>query len=178
MYPEGAIRDTVLHPCPGCYPGSDIPEGDKAQQPHTLGGPKGNLTEGRCSSILSVAPLEPDLLRRRGFWVQRTKAGPPAPTSQAHWVTRQGPNKLCWSWGEGSGHHTGSAAGFPPAPAETPRTWPGEIRTRPPGTSEFVSVCLGRSGRSLLSRGDWSRLARTFSAWPRIFFICDLKTHL
>lgn len=125
-----------------------------------------------------VAPLEPDLLRRRGFWVQRTKAGPPAPTSQAHRLTRQGPDKLCWLWGEGSGHNTGSAASLQPAPAETPGTWPGGIRTWPPGTAEFVSVCLGRSVRSLLSRWDWSRLAHTFSVWRHIFFICVFKMHL
>lgn len=59
-----------------------------------------------------LAPLEPDF-RRRGFCIQRTKPGPPAPASQVHQVTRQGPDKPCWLWGESSSHNTGSASRLP-----------------------------------------------------------------
>lgn len=52
------IRDTVLHPYPGGHAGPDIPEGDKTQQPPTLGSPKGNLSRrGSAHPSLTRGPL-------------------------------------------------------------------------------------------------------------------------
>lgn len=46
--------------------------------------------------------------------------------------------------------------GLTPAVAAAPSTWLSEIRKLPPGTVEFVSFCLGRSGCLLPSHRSWS----------------------